>query len=212
MILDSAVDNIEKVTGWTLTRHYSFPKLAFKTSPGVDRPSTISCKVSQPDDPASPRQENMPESSNRQQPASTAGQQPLAKPLVTELSADSAVKAAGKGSKSSGFKFPTAKGKQEKAPFNSLPFGRTTPSQSSSGADIATSSRESDSGLMTAVATTRMEAVSLQAGVPPAAEGVAEGVVQPKYEVVYRGHMDLSQAWEGPGVDVAPARYPKVSI
>ena len=41
MILDSAVDNIEKREGWTITRHYSFPKLAFKVTPGVTQPSTI---------------------------------------------------------------------------------------------------------------------------------------------------------------------------
>ena len=73
---------------------------------------------------------------------------------------------------------------------------------------------------MTPVATTRIETVSVNAAAPrTAAEGdslggvgVEDGVtpVQPEYEVVYRGQMDLAEAWEGPGVDVASARHPKV--
>ena len=41
MILNSAVDSMEKREGWTVNRHYSFPKLAFKVTPGVTQPSTI---------------------------------------------------------------------------------------------------------------------------------------------------------------------------
>ncbi|KAL0038191.1 hypothetical protein WJX79_007249 [Trebouxia sp. C0005] len=141
MILDSAVDNIEKVTGWTLTRHYSFPKLAFKSTPGVDRPSTVSFRTDmQGGSTTHPRQENMPDSSNRQHSGSTAGSATLAKPLVTELPPDSAAK----------------------------------------GAGAARSS-----------------------------EGVLNGVVQPQYEIVYRGQVDLSEAWEGPGINAAAARCPK---
>ena len=65
---------------------------------------------------------------------------------------------------------------------------------------------------MTAVATTRMEAVPVNAAERKATAqlGGAEGEVQPKYELVYRGLMDLAQAWEGPGVEVASAKLPKV--
>ncbi len=215
MILDSAVDNIEKVTGWTLTRHYSFPKLAFKSTPGVDRPSTVSIRTDmQGGSSTDPRQENMPDSSNRQHSASTAGSLTLAKPLVTELPPDSAAKGTsdeGRGSRSSGFKFPSAKGKHDRAPVTSVPTGKAPSAQSSTGTSSAISSGESDQSLLTAVATTRMEAVSLQAGAAPATEGVLDGVVQPQYEIVYRGQVDLSEAWEGPGVSVASAKYPKVS-
>ncbi len=213
MILDSAVDNIEKVTGWTLTRHYSFPKLAFKSTPGVDRPSTVSYRTDvQGGSTTDPRQENMPDSSNRQHSATTAGSTTLSKSLVTELPPDSAAKGAndeGKGSRSSGFKFPSAK--HEKAPVTSLPTSKPPPGQSSSGTGTAISSGESDQNLLTAVATTRMEAVSLQAGAARSNEGFLDGVVQPQYEIVYRGQMDLSEAWEGPGINVASAKCPKVS-
>ena len=215
MILDSAVDNIEKVTGWTLTRHYSFPKLAFKSTPGVDRPSTVSFRTDmQGGSTTHPRQENMPDSSNRQHSANTAGSPTLAKPLVTELPPDSAAKGTtdeGRGSRSSGFKFPSAKGKHGKAPVTSLPTSKAPPGQSSTGTRTAVSSEESDQSLLTAVATTRMEAVSLQAGAARSSEGVLEGVVQPQYEIVYRGQMDLAEAWEGPGINVASAKCPKVS-
>ena len=215
MILDSAVDNIEKVTGWTLTRHYSFPKLAFKSTPGVDRPSTVSFRTDmQGGSTTHPRQENMPDSSNRQHSANTAGSPTLAKPLVTELPPDSAAKGTtdeGRGSRSSGFKFPSAKGKHGKAPVTSLPTSKAPPGQSSTGTRTAVSSEESDQTLLTAVATTRMEAVSLQAGAAGSSEGVLDGVVQPQYEIVYRGQMDLSEAWEGPGINVASAKCPKVS-
>lgn len=65
---------------------------------------------------------------------------------------------------------------------------------------------------MRPVATTRMEAVAVNAaGRKATAEtGSAGGEVQPTYELVYRGHMDLAQAWEGPGVEVASAKMPKV--
>ena len=215
LVLDSAVDNIEKVTGWTLTRHYSFPKLAFKSTPGVDRPSTVSFRTDmQGGSSTHPRQENMPDSSNRQHSASTAGSPTLAKPLVTELPPDSAAKGAsdeGKGSRSSGFRFPSAKGKHEKAPVTSLPTSKPPPGQSSTDTRTAISSEESDQSLLTAVATTRMDAVSLQAGAAPSSEGVLDGVVQPQYEIVYRGQMDLSEAWEGPGINIALAKCPKVS-
>ena len=62
---------------------------------------------------------------------------------------------------------------------------------------------------MTPVATTRMEAVSMQGDVSRAS-GPEADVVQPKYEIVYRGHMDLAEAWEGPGVDTASAKQPQV--
>ncbi len=213
LILDSAVDKIEKVTGWTLTRQYSFPKLAFKVTPGVDRPSTVSFRPDPTEDtlPAGPM-ENSSSVSNIRHTASTSGQLP-ANSLVTELTADAAGKTSdqGKGSRSSGLKFPAAKCKQETAPIRSLPTGKGTLSQSRPGASIASSSMESDTNLMTAVATTRMEAVSLKAGVPRAAEGGATGVIQPKYNVVYRGQVDLSDAWEGPGATVAAAKHPKVN-
>ena len=215
MILDSAVDNIEKVTGWTLTRHYSFPKLAFKSTPGVDRPSTVSYRTDmRGGSTTDPRQENMPDSSNRQQSATTAGSTTLSKPLVTELPSDSAAKGAsdeGKGSRSRGFKFPSAKGKHEKAPVVSLPTSKAPPGQASSGTRTAVGSADSDQSLLTAVATTRMEAVSLQAGAAQSSEGALDGVVQPQYEIVYRGQMDLSEAWEGPGINVVSAKCPKVS-
>lgn len=215
MILDSAVDNIEKVTGWTLTRHYSFPKLAFKSTPGVDRPSTVSYRTDmQAGSTTDPRQENIPDSSNRQHSATTAGSTTLSKSLLTELPPDSAAKGAsdeGKGSRSSGFKFPSAKGRHEKAPVTTLPTSKPPPGQSSTDTRTAISSGETDQSLLTAVATTRMEAVSLQGGAAPATEGVLEGVVQPQYEIVYRGQMDLSEAWEGPGINVALAKCPKVS-
>ena len=41
LILDSAVDVIEKQMGWTLTRQYSFPKLAFKVTPDASQPATL---------------------------------------------------------------------------------------------------------------------------------------------------------------------------
>ncbi|DBA92788.1 hypothetical protein WJX77_000098 [Trebouxia sp. C0004] len=213
MILDSAVDNIEKVAGWTLTRHYSFPKLAFKSTPGVDRPSTVSIRTDMQDGSSrDPRQENTPDSSNRQHSATTAGSPTLAKPLVTELPPHSAAKGAryeSKGSRSSGFKFPSAKGKHEKAPVTSLPTSKPPPGQSSSGTRTAIRSGESNQSLLTAVATTRMEAVSLQAGAAPATEGVHDGVVQPHYEIVYRGQMELSEAWEDSRISVASAKCPK---
>lgn len=58
-----------------------------------------------------------------------------------------------------------------------------------------------------------MQAVAVNAaGRKATAEtGSADGAVQPTYEIVYRGHMDLAQAWEGPGVEVASAKMPKVT-
>ena len=41
LILNAAVDSIERQMSWTLTRHFSFPKLAFKVTPGVTAPSTL---------------------------------------------------------------------------------------------------------------------------------------------------------------------------
>ena len=74
------------------------------------------------------------------------------------------------------------------------------------------SAGDAEPDLMTAVATTRMEAVPVNAAERKATAqlGGAEGEVQPKYELVYRGLMDLAQAWEGPGVEVASAKLPKV--
>ena len=78
---------------------------------------------------------------------------------------------------------------------------------------MSRSDADAESELMTPVATTRMEAVTVNAAGCKATTAElehADGVVRPKYELVYRGHMDLAQAWEGPGVDVASAKLPKV--
>ena len=63
---------------------------------------------------------------------------------------------------------------------------------------------------MTPVATTRMEAVIVNADAPKPAAEVGGAVVQPEYELVYRGQLDLAEAWAGPGIDMAPAKQPKV--
>ena len=74
------------------------------------------------------------------------------------------------------------------------------------------SAGDAEPDLMTPLATTRMEAVALNAANRKATAelGAGDQKVQPKYELVYRGRMDLAQAWEGPGVEVASAKMPKV--
>lgn len=87
-----------------------------------------------------------------------------------------------------------------------------TTSSSSSSSRVG-SSGDAEPDLMTPLATTRMEAVAVNAAERKAAAqlGGGEEEVQPEYELVYRGHMDLAQAWEGPGVEVASANLPKVT-
>ena len=214
---DAASDNIEKVTGWTLTRQYSFPKLAFKTTPGVDRPSTVSIKADSKDPQASQATQR-PTSHVKPDTRRSTGRsgQQSAKPLVTEVAAGSVVKPSDleKTSKSSGFKFPSkAKGsKRGTAPIRTCPPGSNSASPSLMGmSPTASSSGECETSLMTAVATTRMQEVTVRSGVSSEALEDLEGVVQPEYEVVYRGQVDLADAWEGPPAQVAPARYPKVN-
>lgn len=75
------------------------------------------------------------------------------------------------------------------------------------------SAGDAEPDLMTPLATTRMEAVAVNTADRKATAelGISVGEVQPKYELVHRGHMDLTQAWEGPGVEVASAKLPKVT-
>ena len=146
-------------------------------------------------------------------PAAPSCQQD-SKPLVTELASSLSSKSQ---AKSSGFRFPPAKvPDQDIAPIRSRRGSITDPSQASSTTSSGSSrmavSADSASELMTPVATTRLEAVALNADVGSTTADVAhaDGVVRPDYKLVYRGHMDLAQAWEGPGVDVASVRLPKV--
>ena len=86
-----------------------------------------------------------------------------------------------------------------------------TPISSSGSSSRVGSAGNAEPDLMTPMATTRMEAVAVNAADRKAtAELGGDGEVQPKYELVYCGHMDLAQAWEGPGVEVASAKVPKV--
>lgn len=131
-------------------------------------------------------------------------------PLATEVKTQES----GRAAKSSGFKFPSARVlKQDAAPITSLSHSKTASSSGASSSRLGSAAdADADSELMRPVATTRMEAVTVNAaGDKATAEtGSANGEVQPTYEIVYRGHMDLAQAWEGPGVEVASAKMPKV--
>lgn len=130
------------------------------------------------------------------------------KPPATEVKTQES----GRAATSSGFKFPSARvPKQDAAPITSVSHSKTASSSSASSSRFG-SSAGADSELMRPVATTRMEAVTVNAaGDKATAEtGSANGEVQPTYEIVYRGHTDLAQAWEGPGVEVASSKMPKV--
>ena len=213
LILDSAVDNIEKVMGWKLTRQYSFPKLDFKVTPGVDKPSTVSVRHDTRSGQSSATSQDPSSGPTSSSTATGASGQQPAKPLVTEVTNTTAAKASDqdKAGRSSGFRFPAAKAKPDNVPMRSLLTGTAVPSQPVAGRNIGTSSNDSEQSVMTAVATTRMEAVQLQPGASATAGGDDEGVVQPKFELVYRGQVDLGDAWEGPGVTAAATKYPKVS-
>ena len=66
---------------------------------------------------------------------------------------------------------------------------------------------------MTAVSTSRSEAVMVNTEAKGEAESSPEGVVQPQYEIVYRGQVDLADAWEGPSAaKVTSAKCPKVRV
>lgn len=68
-----------------------------------------------------------------------------------------------------------------------------------------------DDSTMRAVASTRMQAVDLSSNPAPAREpGGSSSGVQPDYELVYRGQVDLGDAWEGFGRNIMPTKYLKV--
>ena len=149
--------------------------------------------------------------------AAYSSSQQESRSLMTEVSS-SKTQGSGRGAKPSGFRFPSpGVAKQDTAPIGFQSRSRTASSQASS-MTTSSSSRVGSSGdaepdLMTPLATTRMEAVAVNAAERKAAAqlGGGEEEVQPEYELVYRGHMDLAQAWEGPGVEVASANLPKVT-
>ena len=206
IILDSAADNIEQREGWKLTRQYSFPKLSFKSTPGVDKPSPLSLRQkTETNQSARPQAGNAGAGTGRRS-ANSSVQQPVT-PLVTELTTSATVNSAqqGKSSKSSGFKFPASQQKSNAA--------ASGPSASSSGtsAVAAMSKGESDQGFMTAVSTSRSEAVKVNSGASDQAGSAAGDERQPKYELVYRGHVDLAESWQDPAANTAAARHPKVN-
>lgn len=131
--------------------------------------------------------------------------------------------------KASDFKFPSGRGKIKAVAAGS----RAGQSQASSKADSdicaapdslttagyvskADRSNRTESGddeLMTAVATTRMQAIDLGCSpldLPEPSSG--SECAEPQHELVYRGQVDLADAWEGPGSKSVPTRYPKVVL
>lgn len=77
------------------------------------------------------------------------------------------------------------------------------------GSSSSSSTADADS-MMTAVATTRMQSVDLSGGSDSAAgSGSGSNGAQPEYELVYRGQVDLGDAWEGPGRNNVAAKHPK---
>ena len=202
--MDSAADNIEQREGWKLTRQYSFPKLSFKSTLGVDKPSPLSLRQKTETNQSARPQAGSANAGTGGRSANSSVQQP-ATPLVTELTTSATVNSAqqGKGNKSSGFKFPGSKPKSNAA--------ASGPIASSNSASANTPTGQSDQGLMTAVSTSRSEAVKMNSGAADQAGSAAGVAKQPKYELVYRGHVDLADSWQDPAANTAAARHPKVN-
>lgn len=153
-------------------------------------------------------------------------------PTISEVATTSNSHANQSAAKASGFRFPSAKTSLTKAKSqpagNSIHNGMSAAGNSSAKPDqLMTAVTAAHNGIpqtpsgssgggadsaMTAVATTRLQGVKLGSNTEGAVESSSgSGGVQPEYELVYRGEVDLGDAWEGPGRNNVPARYPKAS-
>lgn len=153
-------------------------------------------------------------------------------PTISEVATTSNSHANQSAAKASGFRFPSSKTSLSKVKSqparNSIRDGMFAAGNSSAKPDqlmtavtaarngipqtpSGSSGGDADSA-MTAVVTTRLQGVELGSKTEGAVESSSgSGGVQPEYELVYRGQVDLGDAWEGPGRNNVPARYPKAS-
>ena len=129
-------------------------------------------------------------------------------------SATSAAAQPGKSSKSSDFKFPASKPKANTASKKAAVSSTNRQKASSpalNGTATAVSLDDSNEPTMAAVSTSRSEAVKMSTVAVNEAESSPEGLMQPQYEIVYRGQVDLADGWEGPAAAiVSSAKHPKV--